>query len=151
MKEVKELFRPEFINRVDEMIVFHSLAEEDIQKITELMLKQVAERLAERDVKLSWNEEAVKKLAQEGYDPKFGARPLRRLIQRTVEDSMSEGLLSGTIRFGETVMLTVKDGQITVTGNETPEPEKEAAAVTKKKTTTRKKKATEPVPEKPAE
>ena len=151
MKEVKELFRPEFINRVDEMIVFHSLSEEDIQKITELMLKQVAERLAERDVKLSWNEEAVKKLAQEGYDPKFGARPLRRLIQRTVEDSMSEGLLSGTIRFGETVMLTVKDGQITVTGNETPEPEKEAAAVTKKKTTPRKKKATEPVPEKPAE
>ena len=129
MKEVKELFRPEFINRVDEIIVFHPLTEEDIQKITEMMLKQVATRLAERDVKLSWDEEAVRTLAREGYDPKFGARPLRRLIQRTVEDSMSEGLLSGTIRFGETVMLTVKNGKITVVSEE---PEKEKTLPVKK-------------------
>ena len=135
MKEVKELFRPEFINRVDEMIVFHSLSEENIRQITELMLKQVAGRLEERDVKLSWDETAVKKLAEDGYDPKFGARPLRRLIQRTVEDSMSEGLLSGTIRFGETVMLTVRDGQIAVTEAEQPAPKKKKAAAAKKKKT----------------
>ena len=112
MKEVKELFRPEFINRVDELIVFHALTEDEICRITEMMLKQVAGRLDEQEIHLEWDEEVTKKLAADGYDPKFGARPLRRLIQRTVEDTLSEELLQGHVSLGQTVRLTVKDGEI---------------------------------------
>ncbi len=112
MKEVKELFRPEFINRVDELIVFHALTEEEIRRITDMMLKQVASRLEEQEIRLEWDEEVTKKLAADGYDPKFGARPLRRLIQRTVEDTLSEELLQGHVSLGQTVRLTVKDGQV---------------------------------------
>jgi ATP-dependent Clp protease ATP-binding subunit ClpA len=121
MKEVKDLFRPEFINRVDEMIVFHALTEEEIRKITEMMLKQVAKRLEEQEIRLTWDDAVVEKLAADGYDPKFGARPLRRLIQRTVEDTLSEELLQGHIRLGRTVALTVKDGAIAL--EEVPEAE----------------------------
>ncbi|MBQ6060700.1 MAG: ATP-dependent Clp protease ATP-binding subunit, partial [Clostridia bacterium] len=121
MKEVKDLFRPEFINRVDEMIVFHALTEEEIRKITEMMLKQVAKRLEEQEIRLTWDDAVVAKLAADGYDPKFGARPLRRLIQRTVEDTLSEELLQGHIRLGRTVALTVKDGAIAL--EEVPETE----------------------------
>ena len=112
MKEVKELFRPEFINRVDEQIVFHSLTEEEIRRITELMLKQVADRLREQEILLTWDSKVTDKLAKEGYDPKFGARPLRRLIQRTVEDTMSEELLQGHVQLGQEIRLTVKKDQI---------------------------------------
>ena len=112
MKEVKELFRPEFINRVDELIVFHALTEDEICRITEMMLKQVAGRLEEQEIRLLWDESVTKKLAEDGYDPKFGARPLRRLIQRTVEDTLSEELLQGRISLGQEVRLTVRDGEI---------------------------------------
>ena len=118
MKEVKDLFRPEFINRVDELIVFHSLSEEEIRKITELMLKQVADRLEEQEIRLKWDESVTEKLAKDGYDPKFGARPLRRLIQRTVEDTLSEELLTGQVRLGQEIMLTVQDDRVVITGNE---------------------------------
>ena len=121
MKEVKDLFRPEFINRVDEMIVFHALTEEEIRKITEMMLKQVAKRLEEQEIRLTWDDAVVAKLAADGYDPKFGARPLRRLIQRTVEDTLSEELLQGHIRLGRGVALTVKDGAVAL--EEVPETE----------------------------
>ena len=112
MKEVKDLFRPEFINRVDEMIVFHALSEEEIRRITEMMMKQVAARLEEQEIRLTWDDAVIRKLAEDGYDPKFGARPLRRLIQRTVEDTLSEELLQGHIQLGKAVELTVKDGEI---------------------------------------
>ncbi len=114
MKEVKELFRPEFINRVDEMIVFHALSEEDIRRIADMMLTQVAKRLEERDVYLHWDAEVASHLAQEGYDPKFGARPLRRLIQRTVEDMLSEELILGHFALGDHVQLYLEDGTIKV-------------------------------------
>ena len=119
MKEVKDLFRPEFINRVDELIVFHSLSEEEIRRITELMLKQVADRLEEQEIRLTWDERVTEKLAKDGYDPKFGARPLRRLIQRTVEDTLSEELLTGQVRLGQEITLTVKDDKVVITGKET--------------------------------
>ena len=114
MKQVKELFRPEFINRVDELIVFHPLGEEHIRSIAGLMLSQVANRLEERDVHLIWDEDALHHLADEGYDPKYGARPLRRVIQRTVEDTLSEELIAGRIALGDTVSLKVRDGHIAV-------------------------------------
>ena len=114
MKAVKDVFRPEFINRVDELIVFHPLTEENIQSIAGMMLGQVAARLKERAITLTWDEAVVEKLSREGYDAKFGARPLRRLIQRTVEDSLSEELLAGHIALGDMVRLTVEDGKIAV-------------------------------------
>ena len=114
MKEVKDLFRPEFINRVDELIVFHALTEEDIEQITDLMLRQVADRLKEREIKLTWDKPVREKLAKEGYDPKYGARPLRRLIQRTVEDTLSEALLEGRIMLDEPVRLGVRGGEIII-------------------------------------
>ena len=109
MKEVKEVFRPEFVNRLDELIVFHSLSEEEIRSITNLMLRQVSDLLSERKVTMSWDEEVVKYLATTGYDPKFGARPLRRLIQRTVEDTISEELLQGHVQLGETLRLHMSE------------------------------------------
>ncbi len=114
MKEVGEVFRPEFINRVDEIIVFHPLTEEDIHTITDMMLRQVADRLKEQDITLKWDKRVTDKLSQEGYDPKFGARPLRRLIQRTVEDTLSEALLDGRILLGSPARMTVKDGEIRI-------------------------------------
>ncbi len=112
MKAVKDVFRPEFINRVDELIVFHPLTMGDIESIAALMLHQVADRLHDRAIALTWDGDVVSKLAQEGYDPKFGARPLRRLIQRTVEDGLSEELLAGRISLGDSVRLTIEDGCI---------------------------------------
>ena len=120
MKEVKDIFRPEFLNRVDELIVFHPLTEENICDIASMMLSQVAARLTDRDVHLTWDEEVVRELARQGYDPKYGARPLRRLIQRTVEDTMSEELLLGNIALGDNVALTVHEGHITVVRAEKP-------------------------------
>ena len=122
MKEVKEIFRPEFINRVDELIVFHSLNEEEIRRITELMLRQVADRLKEQEIILTWDDRVTDKLAKDGYDPKFGARPLRRLIQRTVEDTMSEELLKGNIQLGQEIRLTVKDDRIVPVGTKAEKP-----------------------------
>jgi len=112
MKEVKELFRPEFINRVDELIVFHPLTEDEIHRITDLMLSQVADRLREQEITLTWDQKVTDKLARDGYDPKYGARPLRRLIQRTVEDTLSEELLKGEVQLGQEIMLTVKDDRV---------------------------------------
>ena len=114
MKEVKELFRPEFINRVDELIVFHPLEETDIQKIARLFLKQLEKRLEERNIRLRYDDEVVAYLAQEGFDAKFGARPLRRVIQRLVEDTLSEELIAGAIALGDTVQLRMEDGKIAV-------------------------------------
>ena len=102
------------INRVDELIVFHALTEEDILQITEMMLRQVAERLKERDIRLTWDKAVREKLGREGYDPKYGARPLRRLIQRTVEDTLSEALLEGKIVLGQPVKLGVRGGEIVI-------------------------------------
>jgi len=125
MKEIRDLFRPEFINRVDEIIVFHPLTEEEIRKITELMLAQVAKRLEEQEIRLTWDSLVTEKLARDGYDPKYGARPLRRLIQRSVEDTLSEELLAGHVRLGRDVRLTVKEDQIVL---DLPKEESEEAA-----------------------
>ncbi len=118
MKDVKELFRPEFINRLDEIIVFHTLTRENIHAITRLMLGQVSDLLAERGASLTWDDAAVEKLAEDGYDPAYGARPLRRLIQSTVEDTLSEEVIAGRVNLGDRMRLTVKDGIIAVVKEE---------------------------------
>jgi len=113
MAEVKDVFRPEFINRVDDLIVFHALEPADIQQIAKLMLGSVSKRLAERGMKLNYDDEVVKLLATQGYDASYGARPLRRTIQRTVEDGLSEEIITGRISLGDSVRLNVEDGKIT--------------------------------------
>ena len=118
MDEVKETFRPEFLNRVDEIIVFHPLEQEHIRQIAALMLRQLGDRLAERGMKLEFDDSAVNLLAEAGYDLQYGARPLRRAIQRKVEDALSEEILSGRIRMGQPVFISAKDGELTFTARE---------------------------------
>ncbi|MCL1796161.1 MAG: ATP-dependent Clp protease ATP-binding subunit, partial [Clostridia bacterium] len=103
LKEVRNFLRPEFLNRLDELIVFHSLSQGQVDAIAGLMLANVADRLYERGIRLTVTEDAVKQLAKDGFDPAFGARPLRRMIQRRVEDALSEEILAGTIRLEDTV------------------------------------------------
>ena len=112
MKEVKNLFRPEFLNRVDEIIVFHPLEEADIRKIAGLMVAQVQRRLQEQGIELRMPDEAVAYLAKAGFDPQYGARPLRRAIQRTVEDALSEEILAGRVHLGDTVSASLQDGKL---------------------------------------
>ena len=112
MAEVKDTFRPEFINRIDDLIVFHALEPQDIEQIAGLMLSNVAKRLTERGMKLSYDQDVVKWLAQEGYDANYGARPLRRTIQRSVEDALSEEIIAGKIALGDAVELYVDNGRI---------------------------------------
>ncbi len=115
MDEVKQVFRPEFLNRVDEIIVFHELTETDIHQIAALMLKAVGKRLAERGIELEVTSEAVDLLARSGFDPQYGARPLRRTIQRKVEDALSEEILSGAIHLGDRVSVSAEDGELRFT------------------------------------
>ena len=103
MGEVRNIFRPEFLNRVDEIIVFHALEQAEIDAIARLLLNQVCKRLQERGIALEVDESALALIAKEGYDLQYGARPLRRAIQRMVEDALSEEILLGNIRLGDRV------------------------------------------------
>ncbi len=113
MKQVKDIFKPEFINRVDELIVFHALTEEEIKQIAALMLRDVQKRLHEKGMEMTYDDEAIALLAKDGYDPAYGARPLRRVIQRLVEDALSEEIISGKLSLGDNLHLSVADEKIT--------------------------------------
>ncbi|WP_291966243.1 ATP-dependent Clp protease ATP-binding subunit [Caloramator sp.] len=112
MEDLKRTFRPEFLNRIDDIIVFHPLEEKDIEKIVELMLNSVIKRLKDLDIEVEYTEEAKKHLAKAGFDPVYGARPLRRAITKAVEDKLSEEMLKGNIKKGDKVKMDVKDGEI---------------------------------------
>jgi ATP-dependent Clp protease ATP-binding subunit ClpC len=109
---LRRVFRPELLNRIDEVIVFHPLTREQIRQIVDLMIGQVRENLGERNLSLELTDAARDLLAQEGFDDEFGARPLRRTIQRLVENPISGGILRGEYRDGDTVVIDVKDGKI---------------------------------------
>ena len=111
MDALKQQFRPEFINRIDDIIVFHKLTQEDTMEIAELMLKSVARRLQDREIDLIFTDNAAKLMAKEGMSATYGARPLRRMIQQTVEDQLSEEILAGNVSIGDTVKMYVKDGE----------------------------------------
>ena len=113
MEELKRVFRPEFLNRVDEIVVFHALSEKEIHKIAALMLGQMNGRLKQLGVIMEYNDDVVKLLAESGYDEKLGARPLRRAIQRRVEDALSEALIAGKLKLGDSVKAEVRDGELT--------------------------------------
>ncbi|MEX0990446.1 MAG: AAA family ATPase, partial [Actinomycetota bacterium] len=112
MDELKRSFRPEFINRIDEVIVFHALSQSTVQAIVDLMMKRVREQLKAKDLEIDLTEAAKVLLAEKGYDPALGARPLRRTIQRMVEDPLSEKLLWKEFRAGQTIIVDVRDGEI---------------------------------------
>ncbi len=109
---LKRVFRPEFINRLDSVIVFRSLSKDDIKKIVELELHKVSERLTEHEIVLNSTPAALDLLAEQGYDPEMGARPLKRVIQQKVEDPLSDALLSGEFEDGNTIIVDASEGQI---------------------------------------
>ena len=114
MSELKRNFRPEFLNRVDELIVFHALTLDEIKEIVTLMSNELRKRLVDQGIDFVLTDSAKDFLAKEGYDPKFGARPLRRAIQKHIEDRLSEELLKGNIKKGDTVNIDVENEQLVV-------------------------------------
>ncbi len=112
MEELKKAYRPEFINRIDEKVVFHSLTSEDMQEVVKIMVQPLISSLAEKGIKLKFQPSALKLLAQEGYDPEMGARPLRRILQTRVEDHLSELLLAGELKTGQSLKVGVKAGKL---------------------------------------
>ena len=115
MAELRQTFRPEFLNRIDDIIVFRALTQADIQEVARRMLNTVSARMEAMGIHLDASDEAVAELAKEGFDPKYGARPLRRAIQSKVEDAVAEKMLDGTFQNGDTARLTVEDNKLCVT------------------------------------
>ena len=114
MSELKKEFRPEFLNRIDEIIVFKPLDEKEIEKIVDLMLTASTKRLEDRDIEVSVTDELKKYIAKKGFDVTYGARPLRRAIQNLVEDKLAEEILDGKIKDGDKVKLTYQDGEVKI-------------------------------------
>jgi ATP-dependent Clp protease ATP-binding subunit ClpC len=112
MEIVRGSFRPEFINRIDDIIVFHALTAEQLAEITWLLLDRLTRRLRAQRIEVDFSEEAVALLAREGFDPQYGARPLRREIQRRVENELSRMVLQGAIEPGDRVTVGVHDGNL---------------------------------------
>ena len=119
LEELKKAFRPEFLNRIDEMIVFHSLEKEHLKEIVSYMASSLTKRLKEQNIELELTPAALEKIADEGYDPQYGARPLRRALQKHVEDRLSEELLKGTLLTGQVVIFDYVDGDFIVRSKET--------------------------------
>ena len=113
MNEVKKLFRPEFLNRLDEIIVFHELSEEQLRNIVDLMVNDLKSRLEERELNIELTEKAKSWLAKEGYDPIYGARPLRRIIEKYVENPLSSKVLRGELKEGDTVKVDLVNDELT--------------------------------------
>ena len=132
MEEVKRFFRPEFLNRIDSTVVFHQLSRPEILEIVELMMDQVRSELSEKQVSLELTDSARSYLGEKGFDPVLGARPLRRLIQNEVEDSLSDELLSGRLNAGDVALIDHTDGAIKITTKygATPQAEEESEVET---------------------
>ncbi len=123
LEELRFHFRPEFLNRVDDVVVFHSLTEEDLRQILEIQFKRLRSRLAERHIDIELTPEAATNLARGGYDPVYGARPLKRAIQKELETPIGRRILRGEIGDGQTVVVDWKDGEFTFTTKETEKAE----------------------------
>jgi ATP-dependent Clp protease ATP-binding subunit ClpC len=121
-EELKRVFKPEFLNRIDSQIVFHSLQKEHIRSIVDILLGEVATNLMLKGVSMEVTDAARDWLGEKGYDPVFGARPLRRVIQNELEDRLSEALLEGRFGPADTVLIDVTEGgEVVITKQETPE------------------------------
>jgi ATP-dependent Clp protease ATP-binding subunit ClpC len=111
-EELKKAFRPEFLNRIDDIIVFNHLQKEEIREIVDLMMKDLFKRLSERDLSIEVTDEVKDFLAKDGYSEAYGARPLRRLIQRKIEDQLAEEILTNAYEAGDVIVLKLKDDKI---------------------------------------
>ncbi|AGK51863.1 ATP-dependent protease ATP-binding subunit ClpC [Bacillus sp. 1NLA3E] len=114
MEELKKAFRPEFLNRIDEIIVFHALERAQLKQIVTLLSEQLIKRLKDQHIQLELTDAAKDKISDEGYDPEYGARPLRRAIQKHIEDRLSEELLKGTVLTGHNIMIDVDNGEFVI-------------------------------------
>jgi ATP-dependent Clp protease ATP-binding subunit ClpC len=113
--ELKQYFRPEFLNRLDEVIVFRQLTKDEVKRIADLLLDQVMNNITERNITIEVSEAMKERLVAEGYDPSFGARPLRRAIARLIEDNLAEAILEGRVNNGDTVLVDLDDdGQVMI-------------------------------------
>jgi ATP-dependent Clp protease ATP-binding subunit ClpC len=108
-EELKQYFRPEFLNRLDEIIVFRQLSRDEVKEIAEIMLKEVFGRMGEKGITLTVSDAFKERLVEEGYNPAYGARPLRRAVMRLLEDSLAEEVLSGRIKDGDHAEVDVDD------------------------------------------
>ena len=114
-EEAKKVFRPEFLNRFDDIVVFRSLTREDLTEILELELAKVEERLTQRDIHFNLDEAARDLLLDKGHDPTYGARPMRRAVEKYLEDPMAEEIIRGDLREGETIAISAKDDKLVFT------------------------------------
>ena len=112
MEDLKKTFKPEFLNRIDDIIVFHSLDEEDIESIVELMVSDLTKRLETMNIHIELSKEAKKLIGKQGFDPVYGARPLKRIIQKLLEDRLTEEILKGTVQSGSTILVAVEGDQL---------------------------------------
>jgi len=135
-EELKNYFRPEFLNRLDEVIVFRQLTRAEVKQIAAIMLKEVFARMQEKEITLSVTESFQDRLVEEGYNPSYGARPLRRAVMRLLEDSLAEEFLNGTIKEGDHALVDVDDQKKVIIRRQTTSPAdsalpeaKEASAV----------------------
>ena len=123
MADLKHTFRPEFLNRIDEIIVFRQLTQENIAEIARRMLAVTGKRMAQQGITLAMDNDAVSALAKDGFDPQYGARPLRRAIQSQVEDAVAEQMLEGKLRSGDTAHIRLRDGKVVIEAEPTAEAE----------------------------
>ena len=114
MAELKKELRPEFLNRIDEIIVFHKLSDEDIKEIISIMLEQVSKRIEEQGYKIEFDDSVKELIAKEGTNKSFGARPLNRTIQNLIEDKIAELILDGKIKTGKTIILGVEENKVAI-------------------------------------
>jgi ATP-dependent Clp protease ATP-binding subunit ClpC len=112
MNELKRVFRPEFINRIDEIVVFHSLNREEVAQILEIMIGEVRQRLSDMNISVEFTKSAKDYLIENGYDVKFGARPLRRLIQKEIEDRLAMQILKGKFKTGDKIVVGLRNNKI---------------------------------------
>ena len=130
MEELRRTFKPEFLNRIDETIVFRQLTEEDIRHIAQRMLEITGKRMAQQDITLLADDDAVTALAKDGFDPQYGARPLRRAIQNEVEDAVAELMLEGKLQGGDTARICLRDGKVTIEKETSPAKEEQSEGAT---------------------
>jgi ATP-dependent Clp protease ATP-binding subunit ClpB len=117
MEELKKHFRPEFLNRIDDTIVFHALTEKDLGQIIEIQMDRLRKRLAERQITLMVSDKAKAKLVEDGYDPAFGARPLKRTIQKELETPIARKLLDGSVKDGQKIQVDLSGDKLTFVGS----------------------------------
>lgn len=128
LEELKKGFRPEFINRIDEVVVFHSLNKPELHQIVKIMAKKVLKRLREQEINVKITPAAIDVIAKVGFDPEYGARPIRRALQTEIEDRLSEALLSGEIKLGDSLTIGARQGKITLNVHDEPASKKPVKA-----------------------